>query len=74
MTLDLEALAVERAEAQLAAGAWRERTKEHVPVCLREDCNRRAFARGLCRSHYEVARRSGKNMPPRVRPGRKGTA
>jgi|GEM_PF-6370535 len=72
--IDLEALAVEMAEKQLAAGAWRERTKEYVPMCLRRECNRRAFARGLCRSHYEVARRSGKGLPPRSRPGRKGAA
>src|SRR3990167_3202749 len=35
------------------------RRQGYDPICMREDCNRVTFAKGLCEMHYRVDRRHG---------------
>ncbi len=73
--MDLEALAVMRAEEQLQSGAWRTRGEyENGPPPMQSDarksasaagrcpvfgCHRKVRARGLCDTHYRNAMRDG---------------
>lgn len=67
--MDLEALAMARAEEQLEAGAWKPLPHEREDVeCSEPGCRKRVFCRGLCRPHYRAAFRSGRFAPSRRRP------
>ncbi len=62
--IDLERLAVQRAQEQLDDGAWRFGRGEHKrDMCSGPECTKAAFCRGLCRHHYEQARKGGRLAP-----------